>query len=325
MVLKKEETNREKQITRKEGTKGKRPSSNLKVNGEGDKVISGKTTTAKATVNKASANKASASKIKTTRATTTKTAAQASNSKEVTAKSVPNTQKEKQNNDHSSVVRPRNNKSKVKNKKPSIFKRILHTVLILCCLFIIWCGYLVWLMNDHPAQQDLAHADAGIVLGAALWRDQPSPALRERLQMAVELFNNGKVDYLILSGGTGGLLSTISEAEGMRNFLLDKGIPEDKLLLESLSVNTFQNILFSQKVMQEHQLNSSIIITHDYHLPRAIEMANYLKYESPQGAAVHSKVLSPVYNQAREILSLTKWKLEWALLQMKILSPELIK
>ena len=247
------------------------------------------------------------------------------NPKAAAVKAVSSDQKEKPDNEHSKNARPRNNKRKVKNKKRSIVKRVIHTVLILCCLFLIWCSYLVWLMNKHPAQQDLAHADAGIVLGAALWRDQPSPALRERLQMAVELYNSGKVDYLILSGGTGGLLSTISEAEGMRNFLVDKGIPEEKLLLENKSVNTFQNILFSHQKMQEHQLNSSIIITHDYHVPRALEMAKYLNYESPQGTGVHSKVLSPVYNQAREILSLTKWKLEWLLLQVNILSPDSIK
>ncbi|MGI2293239.1 YdcF family protein [Paenibacillus sp. GXUN7292] len=222
------------------------------------------------------------------------------------------------------AARKTTRKRKAKKKKPSVLKKIFNTIIILCCLFLIWCGYLVWLMNNSSSPQ-MEHADAGIILGAALWRDQPSPALRERLVKAVELYEAGKVNYLVLSGGTGGLLSTISEAEGMRNFLIDKGIPEDKLLLESKSVNTFQNVRFSQTVMQEHGIKSSIIITHDYHLPRAMEIASYLKLESVQGASVHSKVLNPVYNQAREILALTKWNLEWLLLNTGILSPESIK
>jgi len=314
LALKKGEPGKEKQAKRQVRSEEQKQSIKAKGN-------------AKARVD-AETKQLAAAKAVTGKMTTSSKAAAAkstSKSKAAETKAGASNETEKLEKDHSAVARPKKNRKKAKNKKRSFVKRILHIVLILCCLFLIWCSYLVWLMNDHPARQDLAQADAGIVLGAALWRDQPSPALRERLQIAVELYNEGKVDYLVLSGGTGGLLSTISEAEGMRNFLIDKGIPKDKLLLENQSVNTFQNILFSHQLMQKHQLNSSIIITHDYHLPRAMEMANYLKYESPQGAAVHSKVLNPVYNQAREILALTKWKLEWLLLQVKILSPESIK
>ena len=249
----------------------------------------------------------------------------AGSSNAVAAKAVNAKPANKTADEQPAAARKASKKRKAKKKKPSVLKKAFNFVIVICCMFIIWCGYLVWLMNDHPADRQIEHADAGIILGAALWRDQPSPALRERLIKAVELYEAGKVDYLVLSGGTGGLLSTISEAEGMRNFLVEKGVPEDKLLLESESVNTFQNIRFSQNVMQEHNINSSIIITHDYHLPRAIEMASYLKLESVQGAAVHSKVLNPVYNQAREILSLSKWKLEWLLLKIGILSPDSIK
>ncbi|WP_337101428.1 YdcF family protein [Paenibacillus sp. YIM B09110] len=186
---------------------------------------------------------------------------------------------------------------------------------------VLWCGYLLWLINNH-VNDNLAEADAGIVLGAAMWGNAPSPALRERLEYAYSLYEEGKVDFLILSGGHDANGAVKSEAEGMRDYLLAKGITSDKLLLEDKSHSTYENLRNSQAIANDHNYSSFIIITHDYHAARAASIAKHLKFADAQVAGTKSEVLNPVYNESREVLAFTKWKLDSILLLFGFRSPD---
>lgn len=199
---------------------------------------------------------------------------------------------------------------------------LFRVLIVLICAGLLWCGYILWLINSYSPKEPLAKADAGIILGAALWNNKPSPALRERLDYGLQLYEDGIVDMLILSGGHGGLASTKSEAEGMRDYLIEKGIPEDKLLLEKNATNTFENLLFSKEIAEEHLLSELVIITHDFHAARASEMAKYLNIAPGDVATMKSQVLNRFYNETREFLAFSKWKLEWLLLVLGLQSPE---
>jgi uncharacterized SAM-binding protein YcdF (DUF218 family) len=187
---------------------------------------------------------------------------------------------------------------------------------------VVWCGYLLWLINSFDSSQSYEQADAGIILGAALWNDKPSPALKERLDFAHSLYEAGVVDKLILSGGLGAHGSTKTEAQGMRDYLLAAGMPADKLLLENEAKDTYGNLLYSQRIAQAEGLSRLLVITHDYHTARAREMAQQLDYGSFQVAGTASKVLNPVLNESREVLAFTKWKLELVLLAFGLRSSE---
>ncbi|MFD0958931.1 YdcF family protein [Paenibacillus chungangensis] len=175
---------------------------------------------------------------------------------------------------------------------------------------LLWVGYVFWIIQSYDMKKQFAPADAGIVLGAALWRDQPSPALKERLNLALSLYEQGVVDRLILSGGLGGLVSSITEAEGMRNYLTDRGVPEEDLLLEDKASSTYQNLYYSRGLGERENVQSYLLITHDYHAARAGDIADFLDMGDVQVAGVTSQVLSPVYHSLREILAYTKWKLD---------------
>lgn len=217
----------------------------------------------------------------------------------------------------STVRRSRPRKRSKKNRSWLLLFRVAAW---LVCAGVFWCGYLLWLINGYPTDKPLAKADAGIVLGAALWNDVPSPALKERLELAVTLYNEGAVDKLILSGGLDHNKATKTEAEGMRDYLIAKGISADKLLLENESTSTYENLLFSKKIADQQKLTQLVVITHDYHAARSKEIAKQLDFKHFQVAATKSKVLNPVYNETREVLAFTKWKLDWLLLTLGIRS-----
>lgn len=188
----------------------------------------------------------------------------------------------------------------------------------LVALGVLWCAYIWWAINSVSIPKTIPKADVAIVLGAALWNDQPSPGLRERLDRAYALYKEGKADKLIVTGGLDHNGSKLTEAEGMRRYLMDLGVPSDKLLLETEATSTYENLLFSKSIIDRERMRSVIIVTHDYHSARAKEIAKYVGIEHPVMAPFKSKVLNPVYNQTREVLAYTKWKIDAVAMRLGI-------
>ncbi len=207
------------------------------------------------------------------------------------------------NNDGRSV---RMNPSRIKpskSRKQRIFRILAACIVILGC----WSGYLLWKIERTIQEAVPRKADVAIVLGAGVWGDRPSPGLRERLDQAVELYREGYVPYLLVTGGLGeGKTST--EAAVMRNYLVEQGVPEDRIFMEHQARDTYENLLFSKEIMQQHGLSQALVVSHDYHLARAVDMAESMEIDaSPVG--VKSHVLYGPYHKAREVLALTKWHL----------------
>jgi uncharacterized SAM-binding protein YcdF (DUF218 family) len=155
---------------------------------------------------------------------------------------------------------------------------------------------------DHATIQPRS-LPAGLVLGAALWDGRPSPALKERLDLAYQLYREGRVQYLILSGGKGD--DGLSEAEGMKRYLADKGVPPDRLLLEDQSRNTAENIANSKGILLERNWEQIHLITHDYHMYRALRLAERAGIDATP-APVHSRVLFTPFYKVRECLAIIK-------------------
>ncbi len=201
-------------------------------------------------------------------------------------------------------------------RRTSRLRRRLLLFLVCCVLagllWIVFCLYQIGSIDRNPAisRYDQEPADAGIVLGASMWGDTPSPGLQERLNQALADYEAGRFEKIILTGGLDKPEYKYTEAEGMANFLISQGVPEDALLLENEATSTYENLLFSQEIMEEHGLKSSIIITHTYHGNRAYEIAEVLNYDRPGLSLTETKVLKPNQTVLREVLAYTKWKMD---------------
>jgi len=93
----------------------------------------------------------------------------------------------------------------------------------------------------------------------------------DRLTAAVELYKSGKVDYILLTGGSGQLLKEVpSESVGMHRFLRKLEVPDTAIWVEPDSRNTRENALNSKALLDEKMPNArSILITSAIHMPRA--------------------------------------------------------
>ena len=113
---------------------------------------------------------------------------------------------------------------------------VLHSI-------VIAEGCIVSQMSAEP-KEDL---DYMIVLGAQVHGERPSRALKLRLEKAAQEWERCGKPTLLLSGGQGDGES-ITEAECMKRFLVEKGIPEDKMILEDESVSTMENLQFCARL-----------------------------------------------------------------------------
>lgn len=118
-------------------------------------------------------------------------------------------------------------------------------------------------------------ADVAIVLGAYTRGYHPGKVLSGRLRAALHLYRVGYVQYFIVSGGKGED-ETVSESSSMHRYLVMNGVPPEVILQEVTSTDTWENLRNSQMVMERHGFKSAIVVTSDYHLPRALAVAKLL-------------------------------------------------
>ncbi len=110
-------------------------------------------------------------------------------------------------------------------------------------------------------------ADVAVVLGAQVRSDGSlSLALSDRLNTAAELFREGRVRFVLVSGATG--VEGINEATAMRGYLIEAGLPADRLLVDPAGVNTLATARNARRLMAEHRLKSALIVSHYFHLAR---------------------------------------------------------
>ncbi|GAC1412543.1 MAG: hypothetical protein NVSMB66_1800 [Candidatus Doudnabacteria bacterium] len=123
-----------------------------------------------------------------------------------------------------------------------------------------------------------SHADALLVLGAKVNRDNsPSPPLYQRTAEAASLYTQNKADYIITTGGVG--LGSISEAKIGEKVAEQKGVPKDKILTDTKSHNTFQNVEEGKKLAQQKNIKSVIVVSDRFHVARGVLLAKYFGFD----------------------------------------------
>ena len=122
--------------------------------------------------------------------------------------------------------------------------------------------------------------DAIVVLGGAvvppMLPDYPEPSLTsasDRVWHAARLYRQGLAPRIIVSGGNDKLeqgMPTTTEAEAMRRFLTDLGVPREAIVEEGNSLNTIQNILRVRELVKGKKV---ALVTSGFHMPRALRLA----------------------------------------------------
>lgn len=149
----------------------------------------------------------------------------------------------------------------------------LALVLPLCCV----AGANAWVLllgrtRERASIAALRVAPVAIVLGASVKADgTPSDALQDRLQQALELHLERKIEKILLSGDHGRV--DYDETNTMRRWLLDRGVPPQDLFCDHAGFTTYDTMARAKRIFG---VGRAIVVTQGFHLPRALYTATAL-------------------------------------------------
>jgi SanA protein len=124
----------------------------------------------------------------------------------------------------------------------------------------------IYRVEEAPAKP------AAIVFGAGLRRDgSPTRVLRDRVATAAELYFQGKAHKLLMSGDN--KVINYNEPAAMKEYAMDLGVPAEDIVLDYAGRRTYDTCLRAKEIFQ---LEDVILVTQQFHLPRAIYTCNYL-------------------------------------------------
>ncbi|PZD97271.1 YdcF family protein [Paenibacillus sambharensis] len=185
-----------------------------------------------------------------------------------------------------------------------MFKKTwIKAVVVLIVLLLsvtVYLGISIWTFSGN---NQLVKTDAAVVLGAAAWNDEPSPVLRERINHAIWLYENGYVDKIIFTGGKG-TGDKYAESEVAREYAFKNGISRGDILVETKSTITEENLQYANEIASVYGLKTFTIVSDPLHMKRAIVMANNMgmgAYSSPTQTSAYQTLGSKVPFFFREL------------------------
>ena len=156
---------------------------------------------------------------------------------------------------------------------------LIRAVSVVLC-FCIAVGGTTFGLILSKCDRDNAPNDVGVVLGCQVNGENPGHFLRIRINAAYDFLNENENAIAILSGGQGNGES-ISEAQCMKNSLVEMGIDSSRLYIEDKSTSTRENFKNSMDLMRRCNINTNriTVITNDFHEYRASKLAEKCGFE----------------------------------------------
>lgn len=183
---------------------------------------------------------------------------------------------------------------------------VLYILLLLCilgiCCFLLALGGLAY-AEKHPGP--VSHqTDAIIVLGAQVYADGTlSPQLLLRMEAAYASWL--EKPRPIICCGAQGSNEPIAEGLAMQAWLLAQGVPEGEAFAEIHSFDTIENLKNAAQFLPD-DAKTVTVVTSDYHLPRAMRLAEDLGYTA-EGIGSPCKPEYWAKNHFREVLAWGKY------------------
>jgi vancomycin permeability regulator SanA len=152
-----------------------------------------------------------------------------------------------------------------------------------------------------------------IVFGARVWNDgSPSHSLYDRVLTGVELYRAGRVKKLLMSGDRQG--ENYDEPAAMKKMALELGVAESDIILDNDGKRTYDTCYRAKEIFE---VRKAILVTQDYHQPRALYLCNSLGIDSV-GITANRRIYDREdYYHFREFFSVAS-----AWFEINVLSPD---
>ncbi len=145
---------------------------------------------------------------------------------------------------------------------------------------VFWCGvctvtvFVSVLLGLGINDTVTGNEDAVIVLGSGIRGELLTVGLKNRLDRAVEMYEDNHDIVIVVSGGQGPQ-EDITEALAMERYLLSRKIPQANIIKEEQATSTYENFVYSKQILDKKlgENYSAAYVTNDYHIYRAGALA----------------------------------------------------
>lgn len=210
----------------------------------------------------------------------------------------------------SSVVATKRKRSKATKKNRKLFPKILLVLLCLCILGVSAVLIINSAVKASTADQILTAQEAAqledvdciLVLGCKVHDSgTPSAMLHDRLTMGVELYDLGAAPKLLMSGDHG--RTDYDEVAAMKQFAVDEGIASEDVFMDHAGFSTYESVYRAKEIFQADKI---LIVTQEYHLYRALYIANRFGIEAYGVSSDYRAYAGQSMRDAREVLARIK-------------------
>ena len=142
---------------------------------------------------------------------------------------------------------------------------------MLLCVALLATGWVEWLLyaaiRRQAGKDEARTADAIVVFGAAEYNGAPSPVFKARLDHAQDLDDRNLAPVLITTGGSGGD-ARFTEGGVARDYLIQQGVAEAKILSETHSDTTYESVKAVADILRQRHAHTCIAVSDGFHLYR---------------------------------------------------------
>jgi vancomycin permeability regulator SanA len=178
---------------------------------------------------------------------------------------------------------------------------IVSVGIIACAGVILFVQYR-YASRIHYATYGLAHAPVAIVLGASVKNDgTPSDALRDRVDTGADLFHQGVVDSILMTGDDGQF--AVNEIKAMVTAAREDGIPEQAIQTDGHGYRTYESC---KRAHDFFGVTQAIVVTQRFHLGRALYLCNSLGIDSTGYVADRQPYVRIIWFWIRDFISSVK-------------------
>ncbi len=188
-----------------------------------------------------------------------------------------------------------------------MIKKILRIIISICVLLLFMVVsinmYIIirYKNNIYKINEVNNNYDYALVLGCSVHKDgKPSLMLKDRLDASLELYNNGKVSKIIVSGDHS---EGYSEVEVMEKYLINNNVLDSDIIRDNEGFNTRGSIKNYYDLYKDSKV---IIVSQKYHLYRALLLANRYKLNSIGVSAREVNYHGQIFREIREVLARVK-------------------
>lgn len=189
-----------------------------------------------------------------------------------------------------------------------IIKIILITILTLITIILVSTLAInqnIYLKTKNKIiteqSEKIENVDCILILGAGIWNNSPSPMLEDRLLQGISLYQKGFASKIIMSGDHG--RENYDEVNIMKEFAIERGVNSEDIFMDHAGFSTYESIYRAKEIFGAKKM---IIVTQEYHLYRALYIAQQFDIETYGVASNPREYMGQFAREVREWLARAK-------------------